>query len=181
MSGTIQSKSKAALSEVIGSLHRMNRLLGENSPISSIEVAFHARLKPYITLGSRQTVIFDQVITNIGKAYNQHTGHFTAPYDGIYFFACTFLRPHNATPLHLQMVKNSNEISRGHAASGGGSQTGSMNAVCYDLCSEKNLARLGLLTRHEHPITATDVEVCSRTINQCFHLESPINMVGFES
>ncbi|VDI23632.1 Hypothetical predicted protein, partial [Mytilus galloprovincialis] len=101
------------------------------SPISSIEVAFHARLKPYITLGSRQTVIFDQVITNIGKAYNQHTGHFTAPYDGIYFFACTFLRPHNATLLHLQMVKNSNEISRGHAASGGGSQTGSMNAVVY--------------------------------------------------
>ncbi|XP_063438552.1 complement C1q tumor necrosis factor-related protein 3-like [Mytilus trossulus] len=124
-------KSKAALSEVISSLQRTNRLLGENSLISSIEVAFHARLTPYITLGSRQTVIFDQVITNIGQAYNQHSGHFTAPFDGIYFFACTFLRPHNATVLHLQMVKNSNEISRGHAASGGGSQTGAMNAVVY--------------------------------------------------
>ncbi|CAG2222966.1 unnamed protein product [Mytilus edulis] len=125
-------KSKAALLGAINTLQRTNRLLGETgSPISSIQVAFHARLKPYITLGSRQTVIFDQLITNIGQAYNKHTGHFTAPYDGIYFFACTFLRPYNATVLHLQMVKNSSEISRGHAASGGGSQAGAMNAIVY--------------------------------------------------
>lgn len=125
-------KAKSTLVEAITTLQRTNRLLGETcSKISSTEVAFHARLKPYVTLGSSQTVIFDQVITNIGNGYNQHTGHFTAPDDGIYFFACTFLRPHTGTQLHLQMVQNSTEISRGHAATGGGSQEGSMNAVVY--------------------------------------------------
>jgi hypothetical protein len=39
-----------------------------------------------------QTVVFDHVITNIGKAYNPHTGHFTAPYDGLYFFTVSFLK-----------------------------------------------------------------------------------------
>ncbi|CAC5359439.1 unnamed protein product [Mytilus coruscus] len=113
-------KAKATLVEAINTLQRTHKLLGETrSPISSIEVAFHARLKPSVTLGSTQTVIFDQVITNI------------APDDGIYFFACTFLRPHTASELHLQMVQNSSEISRGHAATGGGSQEGSMNAVVY--------------------------------------------------
>ncbi|XP_063438549.1 complement C1q tumor necrosis factor-related protein 3-like [Mytilus trossulus] len=126
------SKAKAALLEAIDTLQRTNRLLGETgSAIPFNKVAFHARLTPSVTLGSTQTVIFDHVITNIGKAYNQHTGHFTAPFNGIYFFACTFLRPHTATQLHLQMVQNSTEISRGHAATGGGSQEGSMNAVVY--------------------------------------------------
>ncbi|XP_063437350.1 complement C1q tumor necrosis factor-related protein 3-like [Mytilus trossulus] len=125
-------QAKSTVEDAITILQRANSLLGDTySPISSTEVAFHARLKPYVTLGSSQTVVFDKVITNIGQAYNPHTGHFTAPNDGIYFFACTFLRPHTATQLHLQMVQNSTEISRGHAATGGGSQAGSMNAVVY--------------------------------------------------
>lgn len=99
-------------------------------PIRTCRVAFHARLKPSVTLGSKQIVVFDDVITNIGQAYDQHSGFFTAPCDGIYFFACTFLRG-RGVELNLQMVKNNNEISRGHAATGGGSQTGSMNAVVY--------------------------------------------------
>ncbi|CAG2233470.1 C1QL [Mytilus edulis] len=125
-------QAKSTLVDAITTLQRTNRLLGEtSSSISSTEVAFHARLKPYVTLGSSQIVVFDQVITNIGQAYNPNTGIFTAPNDGIYFFACTFLRPPTATQLHLQMVQNSTEISRGHAATGGGSQAGSMNAVVY--------------------------------------------------
>lgn len=99
-------------------------------PIRTCRVAFHESLKPSVTLGSKQIVVFDDVITNIGQAYDQHSGFFTAPCDGIYFFACTFLRG-RGVELNLQMVKNNNEISRGHAATGGGSQTGSMNAVVY--------------------------------------------------
>ncbi|XP_063438548.1 complement C1q tumor necrosis factor-related protein 3-like [Mytilus trossulus] len=122
-------KAKAALLEAIDTLQRTNRLLGETgSAIPSNKVAFHARLTPHVTLGSTQTVIFDHVITNIGKAYNQHTGHFTAPCNGIYFFACTFLQ--TSTPLELQIVQNSSEISRGHAPRGE-NFAGSMNAVIY--------------------------------------------------
>ncbi|CAC5359430.1 unnamed protein product [Mytilus coruscus] len=123
-------KAKAALSEAISTLQNTNELLGDTgSPIPSSKVAFHARLTSHVTLGSAQTVIFDHVITNIGKAYNQHTGHFTAPFNGIYFFACTFLQS-GGTPLHLQMVQNSSEISRGHAQRGG-AVAGSMSAVIY--------------------------------------------------
>ena len=86
-------------------------------------------MKPYVTLGSAQTVIFDHVITNIGKAYNQHTGHFTAPFNGIYVFACTFLQ-REGTSVNLQMVNNSSEISRGHGARGA-DVAGVMNAVIY--------------------------------------------------
>ncbi|VDI05781.1 Hypothetical predicted protein [Mytilus galloprovincialis] len=125
-------KAKAALLEAIETLQKTNRLLGEaGSAIHSnilIQVAFHARLTQHVTLGTTQTVIYDHVITNIGKAYNQHTGHFTAPCNGIYFFACTFLQ--TSTSLMLQIVQNSSEISRGHAPRGG-SIAGSMNAVIY--------------------------------------------------
>ena len=36
--------------------------------------------------GARQTVVFDQVITNVGHAYKPHDGEFTAPVDGVYAF-----------------------------------------------------------------------------------------------
>ncbi|VDI05777.1 Hypothetical predicted protein [Mytilus galloprovincialis] len=123
-------KAKAALLEAIDNLQRTNKLLGETgSAIPSNKVAFHARLTPHVALGSTQTVIFDHVITNIGKAYNQHTGHFTAPFNGIYMFACTFLQK-RGSGVHLQMVNNSSEISKGHGASGAG-VAGVMNAVIY--------------------------------------------------
>ncbi|XP_076080424.1 heavy metal-binding protein HIP-like [Mytilus galloprovincialis] len=123
-------KAKAALSEAIHTLQNTKKeFLGETgSPIPSSKVAFHARLTNSITLGSTQTVIFDHVITNIGKAYNQHTGHFTAPSNGIYFFACTFLQ--YGVRLHLQMVQNSSEISKGYAQRGDAA-SGSMSAVIY--------------------------------------------------
>ncbi|XP_063438550.1 complement C1q-like protein 4 [Mytilus trossulus] len=91
-------------------------------------VAFHARLSTDVTLGSSQTVIFDDVITNIGSAYDFRTGHFTSPNDGVYFFASTFLKTGSSSSLHLQMIKNNDMISQGHAASGD-FEAGSMNAL----------------------------------------------------
>ncbi|XP_076080057.1 complement C1q subcomponent subunit B-like [Mytilus galloprovincialis] len=124
----ILGKAKAALLEAIDTLWNINKLLGDSTPIPSSKIAFHARLTPDVNLGSTQTVIFDHVITNIGKAYNKHTGHFTATLNGIYVFACTFLQTGGS--LHLQIVQNSSDISKGYARSGGGI-AGSMNAVIY--------------------------------------------------
>lgn len=53
-------------------------------------VGFHARLRSSINLDRSQTVKFDDVITNIGDAYDPTTGHFTAPYHGLYSFSATF-------------------------------------------------------------------------------------------
>ena len=53
-------------------------------------IKFHAMMSDDLVSNIGQTVVFDHVITNIGKAYNPHTGHFTAPYDGLYFFSVIF-------------------------------------------------------------------------------------------
>ena len=78
-----------------------------------------------------QTVVFDHVITNIGNAYNHHTGHFTAPYDGLYFFTVSLLKRYSVN-LTLTMLINSRTISRGHATnSTSGATTGSMNSAVF--------------------------------------------------
>ena len=90
------------------------------------KVSFYARLTKSITLGTSQSVIFDDVVTNNGHAYNKHTGHFTAPRDGTYYFATSFLNLGRST--HLQMMKNGRDIGRGLAYPSHGS-TGSINVI----------------------------------------------------
>jgi len=53
-------------------------------------VAFYAALQQLIpiTQGS-QTIVFDNVMTNIGNAYDSTTGVFTASTDGVYVFSAT--------------------------------------------------------------------------------------------
>jgi len=57
----------------------------------SEKIAFHAFLASRIketTFG--QTVVFNQVETNLGGGYNATTGVFTAPVTGTYVFSLTF-------------------------------------------------------------------------------------------
>jgi len=89
-------------------------------------VSFYARLTKHLALGTTQTVIFDEVVTNNGHAYNKHTGHFTAPRDGTYYFATSFLNFGGST--HLQMMKNDKDIGRGVSYPDFQS-TGSINAI----------------------------------------------------
>ena len=59
-------------------------------------IAFHAMMSDDLVSNIGHAVVFDHVITNIGKAYNRHTGHFTAPYDGLYFFTVSFLKRYSS-------------------------------------------------------------------------------------
>ncbi|CAC5397528.1 unnamed protein product [Mytilus coruscus] len=93
------------------------------------QVAFHARLAKSVTLRGGQTVIFGIEITNIGKAYNPHTGLCKAPYAGLYFFSCTFLKQ-RSTYLRVQLMKNEVEVQLGHAEDSN-ADAGSMIAVLY--------------------------------------------------
>jgi hypothetical protein len=52
-------------------------------------VAFTARLRNNVTARSLQNLIFDDVLTNIGNAYNPDTGIFKVPYSGRYLFSLT--------------------------------------------------------------------------------------------
>ncbi|CAC5424341.1 C1QL [Mytilus coruscus] len=94
------------------------------------ELHFMQKLQPRIeVMVPSKTVVFDYVITNIGSAYNNRNGHFTAPYDGVYFFVATFhsIRIYNSYGLHLQMVKNNYVLSE--ASAGASSDGSSMNAI----------------------------------------------------
>jgi hypothetical protein len=89
-------------------------------------VSFYARLTKNVALGGTQSVIFDEVLTNNGHAYNKHTGHFTAPRDGTYYFAISFLTVNGHT--HMQLMKNGHEIGRGLAYPDHAS-TGAINVI----------------------------------------------------
>ena len=55
-------------------------------------MAFQARLKNAINnLPNYAVVKFNQIITNIGNAYDKRTGYFTCPEEGVYSFSWAFL------------------------------------------------------------------------------------------
>ena len=94
-------------------------------------ITFHAMMSDDLVSNIKQTVVFDHVITNIGKAYNPHTGNFTAPYDGWYFFTVSFLKRYSSN-LTLTMLITSRTISRGHDTNYTSSATTeSMNAAVF--------------------------------------------------
>lgn len=62
---------------------------------SNALVAFHVSLGSPVTTQSRtQTLVCDNVISNVGGGYNARTGVFTAPVAGLYCFLV------NASPCH---------------------------------------------------------------------------------
>ncbi|XP_052784562.1 complement C1q-like protein 4 [Mya arenaria] len=50
-------------------------------------VAFYAYLSANVCPGVHQILVFDVLVTNVGKAYNAHDGAFVVPVNGTYAFA----------------------------------------------------------------------------------------------
>ena len=71
-------------------------------------VAFSARVSHDINLSIGQTVIFDAPLMNLGHAYHETYGHFSAPEDGLYQFAVSLLTQSKTSDFAL--MKNGNEI-----------------------------------------------------------------------
>ncbi|XP_052078779.1 heavy metal-binding protein HIP-like [Mytilus californianus] len=106
----------------------------------SRSIAFSATRTTDITLSSLQTLVFDKVYLNEGGGYNAHTGLFTAPVNGMYYFAVSFLAVRGTT--HLMLLKNNHEVSRGYGNSH--DETGSI--VSTVLLKRGDIVRIAEMT-----------------------------------
>ena len=78
---------------------------GKRLTLTNQHVAFTAYLDHETShVGIGQTVVFNQVITNDGNAYNKNNGMFTAPVTGTYFF--TFSINVQSTKVNVRLVKD---------------------------------------------------------------------------
>ncbi|XP_051233621.1 uncharacterized protein LOC127350758 [Dicentrarchus labrax] len=98
-----ESELKKQESEVV----KLKQLLkvGQVAFSASLLAKGHGHVGPFPTL---TTLIFKHVTTNIGKAYNPHTGIFTAPVRGAYHFEWYIIAHGDAKhPTAAVLVKNS--------------------------------------------------------------------------
>lgn len=76
-------------------------------------VAFSATITNDITsFGTKQPVVFDKVITNVGGAYDSRHGSFRAPVDGIYKLSFSALQGKSTMWIGLELVRDGTVIAR---------------------------------------------------------------------
>ena len=80
--------------------------------LHGIKVSFSVNMKAKeLNLGGGQTVIYDEVLTNDGKGYDDRTGVFTSPVAGTYMFVVDALSP---KPLWLRIFLNKTIVASLH-------------------------------------------------------------------
>ncbi|XP_053400227.1 C1q-related factor-like [Mercenaria mercenaria] len=73
-------------------------------------VAFNARSSFTVSVSSGGTVVFDTVLMNEGEGYDRATGIFTAPHNGLYYFAAHVCNEGNNAVRYAIVVDN-NQIT----------------------------------------------------------------------
>jgi hypothetical protein len=77
-------------------------------------VAFHANVNGHVGLNDNEMIRFDQVLTNLGSAYDDKIGTFQCPTPGYYVFFVNFL-VFAQKRLEAMIVKNGNLIQHVYA------------------------------------------------------------------
>ncbi|XP_054914572.1 complement C1q-like protein 2 [Poeciliopsis prolifica] len=90
--------------------------------VFSAGIAGNSAIGPFST---SKTLIYTRVITNVGNAYNQHTGIFVAPVRGMYYFSF-FYHAGGGKSVGLQLKKNNQVVvwSADHKSSYDGADNG---------------------------------------------------------
>ncbi|XP_026007036.1 restin homolog isoform X7 [Astatotilapia calliptera] len=124
---------------------RLNQLSASSEEAGELRVAFSAGLTDSGSVGpfdEETTLIFSKIITNIGEAYNQTAGVFTAPVSGLYVFSFTaadYLKGY----MGLYLYKNDKPIVFSLDLNDHGGYASTSNAVCLQL-EEGDRVHLGL-------------------------------------
>ncbi|XP_031434443.1 cerebellin-1-like [Clupea harengus] len=98
-----------------------NRLAATETEVVNLEkeitekpkVAFSAGLTDsgFIEAGNTElNLVFTKIITNVGQAYSNETGFFTAPVRGVYYFRFTVLDGLNSRTVSIRMIKNWQQV-----------------------------------------------------------------------
>ena len=120
------------------------------------EVAFSARVSEHLTdLQPQEIIVFDQLITNIGEAYDPSSGVFTCPLSGTYQLFVTVLSGFN-TKVESGLVVNDIEVARLY--SGAQNAHGSSTAAMIFLLKKGDRVSVRVLyqpTSHVHGIYST--------------------------
>lgn len=74
--------------------------------VISKKVAFSATYPKSFTPVSGHTVVFPNIISNVGGGYNNQDGVFTAPVDGVYVFFCKMTQGMNNDEMFYQFILN---------------------------------------------------------------------------
>ncbi|CAI5695018.1 unnamed protein product [Oreochromis niloticus] len=123
---------------------RLNQLRA-SSEEGELRVAFSAGLTDSGSVGpfdEETTLIFSKIITNVGEAYNQTAGVFTAPVRGLYVFSFT-AADYVKGYMGLYLYKNDQPIVFSLDLNDHGGYASTSNAVCLEL-EEGNRVHLGL-------------------------------------
>ncbi|KAL4225873.1 positive regulation of adiponectin secretion [Mactra antiquata] len=101
-----------ALRSTIDAVEARQRAAQCNCPVTKT-IAFSATLTSDINpLGDNQVVLYDNVITNVGGAYDVRHGAFRAPVSGAYKFTFSVLQGTSQMWIAVDLVKNGAPIGR---------------------------------------------------------------------
>ena len=87
------------------------------SPIPKVAFSVHLANTQNKEFPSGTIILYDNIVTNYGGAYNQSTGSFTAPYHGLYFFTINFMSQENKAS-HLAIHLNDDRLCTAYAGNG---------------------------------------------------------------
>ncbi len=93
-----------------------------------VTVGFSATLSSNTDMELDETLIFDNVLTNYGNAYNSSTGSFIAPMHGLYEFSLFYMKTTSSDQINLFLLQNGSSRCGGVANDSGGFETSSCSA-----------------------------------------------------